>query len=189
MVDTPLPSASRRRLTLVLVVAAFVAPIVGAWWLAMIDPPRERAGLLNHGTLLVPPIDVRGDAAYAVLDRLALGPGEWAMILYGAGPCAEECQRRLTMLTTIRSLLGHDGTRLEVAALLDAGELQLPLVTTLVDATARRKLAARVAADGGGTEGIVFFDWRGQIMLHFTPTAPPGDIKADIKRLLRATKL
>lgn len=174
---------------MLLVVAAFVVPIIAAWWLAMIEPPGEGAGLLNHGRLLTPPIDVRGDADYAVLDQLALGPGEWAMIFYSAGPCAEACRQELATLTTIRSLIGNDGTRVKVAALLDGGSAELPLVTTLVDPGARRKLAGRVAADDVSADGTVFFDWRGQIMLHFPLGAPPADIKADIKRLLRGTKL
>jgi len=36
---------------------------------------------------------------------------------------------------------------------------------------------------------IGFLDWRGQLMMHFTPSAPPDDVKGDLKRLLTASAI
>lgn len=187
----PLVARRRARRTLLLVVLAFVLPIGIAWWMALGHLPHEQA-LLNHGTLLRPPLDIRSDARLAPLAGVALGPGEWALTYYAAGPCEAACAERLTLLTTLRSLLGHDGTRVKVVALVDGGAVDVPLVTPLVDAAARSRLAELIApglSAGGADSGIAFLDWRHQLMLHFPTDAPPGDVKADLKRLLKGSKI
>ena len=49
------------------------------------------------------------------------------------------------------------------------------------------RIFSRLAAEA--EHGIVFLDWRGQIMMYFEVDAPSGDIKKDVKRLLRASKI
>jgi hypothetical protein len=50
-------------------------------------------------------------------------------------------------------------------------------------------LATPTADPSTPDRGVVFLDWRGQIMMHFPDTALPADIKSDLKRLLRASKI
>ncbi len=177
------------RYTVALVVALFVVPILVASWLALVSPPGG-GSLLNRGTLIEPPLDVNADPVTAALAAIPLAPGEWAMIHYGPGPCAEACERAVGTLETIRSVLGHDGTRVRIAAVVDAPGGAAHRV--IVDPAARARLAAAVAAGGasdGAEQGVVFLDWRGQVMMHFADAGEPGDIKRDLKRLLRASKI
>ncbi len=185
------PAALRRsRAMLLFVVALFVLPIVVAWWMAVVRPPAGDA-LLNHGLLVEPPVDVgRSPAARAFRD-IALAPSEWALIYLSDGTCEASCLRQIDVLSTIRELLGNDGGRVHVAVLIDSGKVELPRVQAMVDATARafvaRALAERVPAVGAS--GVVFLDWRGQLMMYFADGSRPGDIKADLKRLLRASAI
>ena len=39
------------------------------------------------------------------------------------------------------------------------------------------------------SDGVVFLDWRGQIVSYFVIDADPANIKKDLKRLLRASKI
>ncbi|MGR8918613.1 MAG: hypothetical protein ACU85V_03265 [Gammaproteobacteria bacterium] len=181
------------RLTLLLVVAAFVAPILIAWWFAFVSPP-ESSARLNRGVLIQPPLDARAERVLAPLGAIELGPGEWAMLAYTAGACGTDCNATLGMLRTIRQVLGHDGTRVRIAALADeAGATDVgDAVELIVDAPARARVAAGVSAGGGpaaAASGVVFLDWRGQLMLYFADASQPGDIKKDLKRLLRGSKI
>ena len=51
----------------------------------------------------------------------------------------------------------------------------------------RAGLAAQAGAPSLPLVGYV--DWRGQLMMHFPPDAPPQDIKSDLKRLLSASAI
>ncbi len=171
------------------VVAVFVAPILLAWWMAVARPPGEH-GLVNRGTLIRPPIDIKASAALAPLGDIELGPGEWAMLYY-APTCGADCRAVQTMLTTIHSVLGHDSTRVRLVSLLDEA-VDAPGLQVLANPAARRYLAAAVstASDNNGHEqGVVFLDWRGQIMIYYSNVDVPADIKKDLKRLLRGSKI
>lgn len=180
----------RSRVTLLVVVAMFIAPIVIAWWMAVIHPPAGDA-LLNHGRLVEPPIDIEAAAPAHPLRAIALGPSEWAVVYLTSGSCGDRCLRQLDVLSTIRELLGNDGGRVHVGVLADAGTVERPRVQAINSEAARafveRTLAERIP--GVSAPGIVLLDWRGQMMMYFADDARPGDIKSDLKRLLRASAI
>jgi hypothetical protein len=195
MSDDVVTQEAKKRLpasvTASLVIAMFVGPIVLAWWLAVANPPAEQLDLLNRGTLIQPPLDIHSDAALSPLRAIELAPGEWATLYFSADNCGQACQASLTMLDTIRSVLGHDGTRVKVVAVLDETASE-PHGLTIVDSAARARISAAVdhyVADDQAGSGVVFLDWRGQIMLHFADIGAPADVKKDLKRLLRASKI
>ena len=80
-------------LTVSLVVAAFLAPVLLAWWFARSGAPQLGGELVNHGRFIQPPLDVRATAALEPLREIALGPGEWAVVVYGEHACAAACQQ------------------------------------------------------------------------------------------------
>ena len=193
MNETPPRRGLPARVTLLLVVTAFVVPILVAWWMARVQPPASGSHLVNRGSFIRPPLDIRADPALTPLSAIPLEPSEWALVYYAPGECTQPCRDAIEMLQTIRSVLGQATTRVRVAAVLEHAA-EVPPVTHLVaDAAARTRLAA---AAGSGTEpgtaldsGVVFLDWRGQIMMYFADTSAPADIKKDLKRLLRASQI
>ena len=181
----------RATLTILAVVAAFVVPNLLAWWFALIHPPSVEDSLINHGTLLRPSLDTGSRFETASLSRIELAPGEWAMVYVGPGTCDDGCKEVLSKLATIRSVLGQAVTRVRTAALLDEEPKEALSITVVADEVARSYLTEWLAdrIRDASPRGIIFLDWRRQVMMYFETGAPPGDIKKDIKRLLRASKI
>ena len=190
--NPPAPVAKRSGWVPLAVLAAFVAPILAAWWFAILHPEAAPPRQLNHGELIHPPVDLSTDSAGAALAALELAPAEWGLMYFGAGPCATDCVTHIELLATIRSLLGAQGARVHVAALVDsAPATPLAQAITIADAGARG-LLAREAATRTGTareNGIVILDSRRLAMMIFPIDAPPAGIKEDLKRLLRGSAI
>jgi len=187
-------SPGRNRTTLLLIFAMFIAPVVLAWLLAngYIDLPGDKR--LNHGALISPPIDLRTYPDTAALDALrGLPPAAWAVVYIGPGACAEDCGRVLRELAVIRTLVGNEGTRVSVFGLVATDESlsdpKLPRI--LADPVSVAALGKDLASRGREVTLplIAFLDWRGQLMMSFSPDAPPADVKADLQRLLRASAI
>jgi len=180
------------RLTLVAVAAVFVLPLALAWWFAIASPESAPHARLNHGTLLTPPLALASDAAFAPLAELRLAPSEWALVYYQAAGCDDSCRATLRVLEAIREVSGQAATRVHIAGVvdIDAAEVRPP-PRLIVDAGTRAALAREVGARSGQAlpAAIILLDWRQQVVLAFAPSAPPADIKADLKRLLRASAI
>ena len=190
--NTPTISPRRNRWVPLALVAAFVLPILVAWWFAIMHPEAVPQGQLNHGELLHPPVDLRPAAAGTALEALKLAPAEWGLMYYGAGPCAADCARVVELLTTVRSLIGAHGARVHVAALVDAAPTQaFAQALMIVDPSARALLAREAAARTGilREQGIVLLDSQRLAMMIFALDASPVGIKEDLKRLLRGSAI
>ena len=190
--DLPSPVRQRNRWVPAAVLAAFVAPILVAWWFAILHPEAVPPRQLNHGELIRPPIDFSATPAGAALARLEFAPAEWGLVYFGAGPCSNECVSRIELLATIRGLLGAQGARVHVAALIDSPpSASLGLAITIVDIGARSLLTQEVAVRTGlmRENGIVIVDSQRKAMMIFPADAPPADIKEDLKRLLRGSAI
>ena len=174
------------------VLAVFVLPILVAWWFAIMHPEAVPQGQLNHGELIHPPLDFTSTPAGAALAALKLAPAEWGLMYFGAGPCAADCVRVVELLTTVRSLIGAEGARVHVAALVDAAPAPaINQALIMVDAGARALLAREAAARTGTRreQGVVLLDSQRLAMMIFAVDASPADIKEDLKRLLRGSAI
>lgn len=186
--DTQTKHAARRRLTLAAVIAVFAMPILIAWWFAHAPPASLSQGLVNHGRLIEPPIAVHTDTALAPLADVRLAPGEWAMVAVAAGACDSVCLVTTQRLLDVRTVLGQAATRTRVVLLADEVADTPAGVVPVVDPQARAALARALPADAP-VPAIVLLDFRGSVVMHFPADADPGAVKADLKRLLRASKV
>lgn len=179
------------RTILMLVIAAFVVPILIAWWMAFGRTDAQLAHLTNHGRFISPPLDIRTDPSTASMQDIPLAPGEWAVIHFTSGACTEACAETAATLLTLKSLLGNAATRVRVVVIADAAGSLPREVITVIDPAARQRLSSVTAVNASGppSSGIVFLDWRGQVMLFFPDATQPADIKSDLKRLLRGSKI
>lgn len=179
------------RLVLLMIAGVFVLPIVIAWLLAAGVFDWRPQGLLNHGTLFDPPIDlhrVESTAASAPLRELPAA--DWAVVFISDRPCDDACRTVLTELSAIRLVIGKNGTRVSVFGVFD--EMQAATEERLlVDAALVAGIREHLAAQAGkpALPLVGFIDWRGQLMMHFPPSARPQDIKSDLKRLLSASAI
>ena len=184
----------RNRTTLILIFAMFITPVVLAWLLANGHIGLAGHKRLNHGALLSPPIDLRAYPDTPALGALrGLPPAAWAVVYVGPSACAEDCARVLRELAVIRTLVGNEGTRVSVFGLVAKDESlsdpKLPRI--LIDPASVAELGKDLANRSPEVTLplIAFHDWRGQVMMYFSPEAPPADIKEDLQRLLRASAI
>jgi len=182
---------SNNRLMLLLIFGVFVLPIALAWLLASGTLGWRPAVLTNHGTLISPPVDFTTLPHTATAASLrALPPADWALLYVSDRDCDERCRTVLRELAAMPMVIGKNGTRLHVYGLFAVAPTQNEL-RALVDPALVRAIGDRLR---GGEQHldlpfIGFLDWRGQLMMHFTPSAPPDDVKGDLKRLLTASAI
>ncbi len=188
----PSPAPKRKPWIPLLVVVSFVAPIVIAYWFAILHPEAVPRKLVNRGTLLEPPVALVEGPARNKFEAMTRQPDEWSLLYFTAGPCDQTCAAQLELAGTIRALIGAQGKRVHLLALLDEAPATAPPLVTVVDQPAARaalstELGRRLGAPPAA--GYVFLDARHLAMMFFPSDAPPGDIKEDLKRLLRASSV
>lgn len=179
------------RLVLLLIAGVFVLPIVIAWLLAAGVFDWRPQGLLNHGALLDPPLDLhRLESGPASAPLRELPPADWAVVFVSDRPCDEACRAVLAELSAIRLVIGKNGTRVSVFGLFDSAQPDTA-ERQLVDPALVGGIRAGLAGQPGkpALPRVGFVDWRGQLMMHFPPEAAPQDIKSDLKRLLSASAI
>ncbi len=179
---------ARNRWMLALIVTLFVAPIALAWLFVHGHLVWPGQGSLVHGRLLQPPIDVSKFVASPMRDKIAaLAPSEWALVYVAATRCDTACGKTLNELRVIRSVLGHASSRLRIFAAVSAAGPHDLADYVVLDPVFTQRLAQYEGHIS--LPKIVVIDWRQQLMLQFDIGAPAQDIKADIKRLLRASRI
>lgn len=188
---TESPARAGNRLVLLMIAGVFVLPIVIAWLLAAGVFDWRPQGLLNHGTLFSPPIDLhRLESTSASAPLRELPAADWAVVFVSDRPCDDACRTVLAELSAIRLVIGKNGTRVSVFGVFEetqAATAERQLVDPVLLAGIRAHLAAQPGKPALPLIGFV--DWRGQLMMHFPPSAPPQDIKSDLKRLLSASAI
>lgn len=194
------PPRDRRasRITLALVISAFVAPIVIAWLLVSGVGGWTPAKSAAQGELLTPPVESadllrQGEAAKT---RLLLPFGQFTLLLITPGACSEECRKLSEQQRQIWLALGRETTRVRVA--MAYGE---PLNTSIVPAapggvpyqylespkSALEDLLRRVKPESRLSHALVIADSRGRLVAYYDPVrTTPAGILADLRRLLRA---
>ena len=182
---------SASRWPLFLVIACFILPIVIAWMLVQSPQSVGLGPLLNKGLLLQPPLDIKSESELEPLQTITLEPSEWGAILFTNGLCEAKCLKAMSNLAVIRDVLGHSGSRFKLIGLFESEE-DIPGFMHIRNTNLAQQLAKLVKERGvvePVTDGVVFLDWRGQIVSYFVIDADPASIKKDLKRLLRASKI
>ena len=184
--NTPAPSQRRRgRLQLLLLVAVFLVPILlalllnaGGWVPA---PDRQ------HGELLQPPIDLRGES-------LALADGGtydwnpearmWRVVGLPPSPCDAACVRTAADVDKVWRLLGHNADRLDV---LWAGPWPdgVTRPTTLHLLQRDPTLHARLAPGGDAGTSVHVVDPNGFVVLRSPAGFDAAGLHADLKRVVK----
>ena len=173
-----------------LLVLIFVGPIVLSWFFVNSDINWAERGLSNHGVLINPSIDLRDiDEVGAIFDYAMLAPSDWALVSIESQSCGSECEARIEKLNAIHTVMGSSRSRVRVFGLAPAGAAGTTAL--LVDDKAVAALQRILLKHEPAIEFPQFLvmDWRRQLMLRFPNESPPGDIKKDISKLLRASKI
>jgi len=190
-------SKPSRKAVLIILVALFFLPVVGAWVLNLLPGVHGMLDSKNHGTLIQPAIALSGDGLES-LDSRKLPPGFfedlWTLVHLQQGECGQPCRNGLYKMRQSRLALGKDRHRVQ----------RLLLFTGPPPPAAQ---LARISADAPGLRLAVVRSsilrglinpWAGQILMvdpqGFVMMRYPGSSKADgilkdFQRLLRISKI
>lgn len=198
----PVRGSQRRRLTLALIVAAFLAPPLTAWLLYL--GGWRSSHTVNYGTLVVPPRPVRAVA----LERRGggvIGPAflrhKWTLIQVDRAPCDAACAHRLWVTRQVRVTLGKD---------LDRVRRLLVLVGAASDPNAREMRKAHpdlVVGRGSPAQLSTLYEWLGagsgrevighiylvdplgNLMMSYPRDVKPAGLQKDLRRLLKYSRI
>jgi len=146
------------------------------------------SGMKNHGELLQPPGDLR-----KVVPQLADGgeyrwnPVErtWRILVVPTADCGQACAKLAGQIDLVWQLFGHDADHVHV---LWAGDLpagaKLPPTTRRILPSAALRAGLPRADDPRGVP-VYVVDPNGFVILRYAPGFDPGDLRADMSRLLK----
>jgi len=189
------PGNNKNRLTLVVIVALFVSPVLTAIYLnsqwSDWSPPETR----NYGQLVQPVVSLGGTRVQALqgeLQRFA-NSGKWVM-LHLDEHCGPGCRDTLVAMRQVHLASGFDSGKVAEALVLskrsDAEDLarlavDFPLLSILLDTG---QLQALLDHRIDAPSAIYLVDPLGNVMMRYPPGFDPSGLKKDLARLLRYNK-
>jgi hypothetical protein len=181
----------RNRILLLAIFAIFFGSLVVAG--ALRFSGWRPAGMKNQGELLQPPADLR-----ALSLRLANGDAypwnpvarTWRIALAPPASCTDECGKLAHDIEIVRQLLGRDAGRVDVLWLcVEPGcapppaSPRMPSLRLLQPDPALRTALPRV--DDVRGVPLYVIDPNGFVILRYAPGSDPGDLRADLAKLLK----
>ena len=180
------------RVQMLLIASVFFGPLAVATWMYYSGAFLPE-GRTNHGELLVPVVNIAEENPASDIARL--GNGYWLLIYSNEDECAESCRDALHTIRQSRKMLGKEMDRLKRVFL--HGESPPDTVfladehaglVILRDENLSELLVDKkpVALSAGG---YFLVDPLGNLVMYFAPDINPGDMVADIKRLLKLSRI
>ena len=197
---------TRSRLSLLLLLAFFAAPVVLAWLAFYVFPEWRPAGTSNHGQLITP---LRPLPAFEVetlsgdrIDETFLR-GKWTLVYLVQGACAERCVRQLYNLRQVRLAQGKNIDRIQRLLLWERADLRPGQRTELTEHFPGQVMAAlpdRVPPelletfvldeqDPMRAGRVYLVDPLGNLMMSYQPEDEPSGMIKDLERLLKYSGL
>jgi hypothetical protein len=181
-------SQTRGRLTLLLITALFVTPIIVAMFLYFGDTEWRPAQSTQKGTLITPPIVLPEDSFAAAPEDLRFRE-VWSLVVMAGERCDAICVEALEHIRQIRLSLGPKMTRMQTVYLpgapaaiapLDLAEFPKLLIIDPADSLALRELMTN--PDNGE---IFLVDPLGNVMMSYPPGTSMGDVRKDLGHLFK----
>jgi len=184
--------AHRSRLTLWLLVAVCIAPVLASYIAYYLWRP---SGQVNYGTLLEPrPLP---DAGLERLDgrafRFSDVKGEWVLLTADSAACDERCRTKLVYMRQLRLAQAKESERIErVWILTDSGVPDPHLIEAHPGLQVLRARTGDVLkalpASAAPTDHIYVVDPLANLMMRFPVDPDPRRMLKDLSRLLRHSK-
>jgi cytochrome oxidase Cu insertion factor (SCO1/SenC/PrrC family) len=197
---------TRSRLSLLLLLAVFGAPVVLAWLAFYVFPEWRPAGTSNYGQLITPirPLPafefetLSGDRIDATFLR-----GKWTLVYLAQGACAEPCVRQLYNLRQVRLAQGKNIDRIQRLMVWERADFrpgQRAELTEHFPGQVMAVLPDRVPAelletfavdeqDPMRAGRVYLVDPLGNLMMSYQPEDEPRGMIKDLERLLKYSGL
>ncbi len=194
---------NKNKIILVLVVVAFLSPVVLSWIVFNYTDIVEKRGTSNHGDLITPPRPIDDLAMIDPInpDRKDSLHGKWSMV-YVAETCDEVCMNNVYRMRQIHIMMDKHSLRVQKVLFLtaqQASELSSKLVShagqqvidaDLINTGALLEKFRLLSSDDPLTQHRIYIvDPLGNLMMKFEADANPRDIMTDLKKLLRASRI
>ena len=190
---------NRKRLTLIALMALFLSPVIAAWFWTP-DTFRNRGELIDPPRPLVSVPLISPDGSDVDLATLF---GRWTYVFFVEAGCDESCKQLADAVERVRLSQGKNEKRVRLMvitlspdALSSLDEIRLIMPKTIVlgvNAAEKEQLMSQFMPSGGGSvlpSGSIFLvDPMGNLMMRYPATADPTDLRKDISRLLRASRI
>jgi len=183
------PPATRRSVTLWLLIALTVAPVAASYVLYYFWQPAQT---VNYGELIEPrPLP---DPSLELADgrpfRLSQLKGKWLLVTVGPGACDAQCDRALLYMRQLRLTQGKNVDRVERVWLVNdaaapRAEAAAQYEGTWIVRARDDGLLARFAETGP----IYLVDPLGNLMMRFPRDPDPKRMIKDLARLLKASQV
>lgn len=197
--QTPAPRSRKQAWLLVVV---FFAPLVLAF-VFYYGVGLRPAGSTNHGDLITPPVPLP-EVALPGADATDNLPAnilreKWSMVFIGDGACDARCREALTLMRQTRLALNDDLTRVQRVFLVSGQCCD----RNYLDTEHAGLLLARIDNPSGQTlletfpdgldavrQGRIYLvDPLGNLMMSYSPDAPPKGLLDDLKKLLKLSHI
>jgi len=176
----------RNRIMLVLLVLCFVLPLMVAVALQQSGWRPEHTA--NRGTLLQPPVAL-ADLALRHADgseyRYAPQEARWQIAVVPPADCGAACGELIDSLAKVWQLQGRRADRLQVlwfGTVPDQADGFRALLPMQVDPALNARLPGLATS---GAPSAYLIDPRAFLVMHYAPGFDPGDLRADVAKLLK----
>lgn len=194
------------RLTLILMVLAFVVPVGMAIVLHSIGDGYKTAVTTNWGNLITPVRPIANFSTTTIdekqFDREMLN-GKWTLFYIDSAGCDESCFNNLYTIRQSRLGMGGEKDRVQRVMLLlnDGNNQQLDKIASehvgmniirldkVTMAEVMKNFEFEGLADAEKAQRIYFIDPLGNLMMHYESDISPRGVVKDLERLLKYSRI
>jgi len=181
------------RRTFLLINFMFFAPLAVAIFLYFSGMNWKPEGSTEHGKLLLPPATVPDITLAETPEGRKHLRGIWTLLYVGPGECDAVCKERLVELRQMRLTYGPDIKRIQNVFFVTGGSIDKSYFTVehpklyVVEAD---EAAEAVAVVTDIEPGAVFvIDPQGNLMMRFEADEDIANIRKDLKKLLKLSRI
>ena len=184
------------RRTLIALAFLFLGPLAVAWTLYLTGLWRPGAGV-NHGELIQPVILLPRNEQPTVDGGVTEGGylyGKWTLVHLADENCDELCRLSVVKTRQIRLAMGREIDRIDRVLFLhnapnpEFGAEQPDLLVVSPTGAAGGQIVDALNANGGAGQ-IFLVDPLGNLILSYPQDGDPADIRDDLKKLLRLSRI
>ena len=194
----------KNRITIILIILIFVAPLAGSWLLLNFTDIAGIRGKDNHGELINPPRPLPNIKLIDPLSEANKGQlhGKWSMLYIAGSSCDQVCIENLYRMRQIRLATGKHYKRVQRVLLMQQGNAtglaqifrdysgQMLMTTDNIN---MQEFMDNFRFDQteipAQKHRIYLIDPLGNLMMRYSPDTNPSGIIKDLNRLLRTSRI
>ena len=194
----------KNRITIVLIILIFIAPLAASWLLLNYTDIAEERGTSNHGDLIIPPRPLPNIKLIDPLSQTNNGylHGKWSMLYIAGDSCDQICIDNLYRMRQVRLATGKHYQRVQRVLLLEqanagslahifkdySGQLLMSTENIKMDKF-MDNFRFEQTENPADKHRIYLVDPLGNLMMRYSPDTDPSGIIKDLARLLRASHI